>query len=203
MQIGRSVQIVTQETTEWPRFMAEENERAALIRYGITLIIAANVAQAIGSMIVTAGFAFIGLWAPYFLAMHALRLAFEITALFFVPKILSTLAPSFGGSKNELSALKLYVYAMTPAWLGMVLMFIPILGWIAALAGGIYAFYLFWMHSAEAMTVPEDKKVGYVLFSILIVAVIYWIITLIVTAIVTAMFLGGLYSTGWHSGPGL
>jgi hypothetical protein len=178
--------------------MAEENDRAALIKYGITLIVAANIAQAIGMMIFAGGFGGIGTWAAFYIGMHVIRMALEIVALLMIPKILAAIAPSFSGQKNEMSALKLYVYAMTPAWLGMCLTFIPILGWFAAMAGGIYAIILFWKHATEAMSVPEDKKIGFVLVSILAIGVAYAIVSFIAGAIATMIF-GVSLLTGSYS----
>ncbi len=199
MQIGTSIQIITQEATTWPRYMAEENERPPLIRYAIILILVANIAHALGSLIFNAGFAFMGIGAtPYLLTMYALKIGFEIIALLLIPKILAAIAPSFSGEKNEMNALKLYVYAMTPVWLGTVLMFIPFIGILGELAGAIYAIYLFWKHSSEAMAVPEDKKIGFVLVSALAIGAAFVVFAFITTAIVGMIFVGYAVTNGYH-----
>jgi hypothetical protein len=60
---------------------------------------------------------------------------------------------------------------------------IPVLGWLVALAGAIYAIYLFWQHVAEAMSIPAEKKVGYVIVSVVVLAVIFFVIGAIGTGI--------------------
>jgi hypothetical protein len=201
MQIGRAIKIITADKTEWPNYWAEENDRSSLMKYGITLIVAANIVKAIGLLIFTAGFAFMGGWAAYYLVSAAVSLILEIVALMFIPKIFGMLAPSFGGQNNDLHGLKLYVYAMTPVWIGALASFIPVLGWIVALAGGIYGIVLFWQHAGEAMGVPEDKKVGFVLVSALVIIVIYGIIGFIAGLLVASLAVGTVLSTGgWHRG---
>ena len=96
-----------------------------------------------------------------------------------------------------MSALKLYVFAATPAWLGTSISAIPVIGWLVALAGGIYAIYLFWQHVADAMTVPAEKKVGYVIVSVIVLAVIYWVIGLIGAGIAFSVSPYSLHAVGY------
>jgi len=178
--------------------MAEENERGSLISYAIMLIVISNAAKLIGSLFISTGLAFIGFSSTYWIATHALTIVFEIIALFITPMILSKVAPSFGGQSNDLNALKLYVFCMTPAWIGGILGIIPFLGWLGALAGGIFAIYLFWQHSADAMGVPEEKKVGYVVVAAVCIVVLYLIFGAITATIAGAMFGAAILTGGLH-----
>ena len=177
MQISNAIAIVTNQSAEWSRMKAEESQRQNLLRYGIMMLIFAYALR----FVLTAIFASVASLLIPFSAMHAVtsvvvEFALAVASLYFVPQILAAIAPSFGGQNDALNALKLYVFAMTPAWIGQAVGVIPVLGWLAALAGGIYAVFLFWQHISDAMSIPTDKKIGYVIVSVLVLAVVYIII---------------------------
>ncbi len=177
MQISNAKAIVLNQNAEWSRVMSEETERQSLLRYGMTLIVLSYVLLFLLSLLFSMAISTI---AP-FGAMHIVAniivdFVLAVATLYFVPQILAAIAPNFGGQNDSLNALKLYVFAATPMWLGMAIVAIPIIGWLAAIAGGIYGIYLFWQHFAQAMSIPEDKKIGYVLVSILVIVVIEFII---------------------------
>jgi hypothetical protein len=156
---------------------AEESQRQNLLRYGIMMLIVAYALL----FVLTAVFSTVASLFVPFSAVHAVtsvvvQFALAIASLYFVPQILAAIAPSFGGQNDALNALKLYVFAMTPAWIGQTVGVIPLLGWLAALAGGIYAIYLFWQHISDALSVPADKKIGYVIVSVLVLVVVFFVI---------------------------
>lgn len=180
MQLSNAKAIVLNPTTEWSRVMSEENERQSLLRYGITLIVISYVLLFLLSLLFSM---VISVFAP-FSAMHIVAnvivdFALAIATLYFVPQILASLAPNFGGKNDALSALKLYIFAATPMWLGMSIAVIPVIGWLAAIAGAIYGIYLFWQHFAQAMSIPEDRKIGYVIVSIIVIGLIEVVISAI------------------------
>ena len=177
MQISNAKSIVFNQEAEWSRMMAEESERQSLIRYGIMLTIVSYI------LLFALSFLFsmlVSLVIP-FSAMHMMtsvvvQFALSVASIYIVPNILAMLAPSFGGENNQLNALKLFVFAATPAWLGTAVGVIPILGWLVMLAGAIYAVFLFWKHFAQALSIPEDKKVPFVIVSVLLLAAVHAII---------------------------
>ena len=173
MQIMNSKSIVLTPEAEWTRIMSEESERQSLIRYGVTMTVIAYfllfALSFLTSMMIST---IVPFSAAHIVASVAVDFALSVASIYFVPQILAAIAPSFGGENNSLNALKLFVFASTPAWLGMAVSVIPIIGWLAALAGGLYAIYLFWKHFAEALRIPEDKKIGYLIVGILVLVVI-------------------------------
>lgn len=188
MQISNAKEIVLHQNAEWTRMMTEETDRASLLRYGLTLML---IAYALLFVLTALFWMAIGSVIP-FSALHAVmavgvQCALSVASLYFVPQILATLAPSFGGKNDSLNALKLFVFAGTPAWLGTAIGIVPIVGWLLALAGAIFAIYLFWQHVAEAMSIPADKKIGYVVVGILILAVVSIVIGMIGNGIANAV----------------
>ena len=180
MKISNATEVVLHHEAEWTRIMSEENDKQSLLRYGMTLLIIAYALM----FVLTALFSMALSAMVPFSTMHAvtsvvIEFALSVASLYFVPQILASIAPSFGGRNDSMNALKLYVFAATPAWIGMSIAMIPVLGWLAALAGGIYAIYLFWSHFAVAMSIPEDKKVGFVVVAVIVLAVIHIVIHMI------------------------
>ncbi|MDB5678469.1 Yip1 family protein [Sphingomonas bacterium] len=101
--------------------------------------------------------------------------------------IIDALAPSFGGTKNSISALKVAAFSATAGWIGAVLGILPMLGIIGALLG-LYNIYLFWIGGPMLMKVPQDKAVGYVIVSIVVGIIANILAGIVALAIAGAMF---------------
>jgi hypothetical protein len=105
--------------------------------------------------------------------------------------IINALAPSFGSAQNQINAMKLAVYSMTPAFIaGIFFIFIPlwILCWLASLYG---LFVLYLGFATPMMDTPKDK------------AVTYFVVTLavmIVLNVVIGIVLGAIFSFGAVTG---
>lgn len=197
MQLSNAKEIVLNQNTEWTRMMSEESERQNLLRYGMLLITIAYAILFVLSLVFAGA---ISAFAPYSLmyliSSVIIRYALTIASLYFVPQILAAIAPSFGGKNDAMNALKLYVFAATPAWIGTAFGIIPVLGWLVALAGGVYAIFLFWQHFADALSIPSDKKIGYVLVSVVVLAVIFFVIGAVGSGIANMVSPVSVFHTG-------
>jgi hypothetical protein len=177
MNLANAKNVVLSQQSEWTRVMSEENDKSSLIRYGMTLIVITYAIMLVLSLVFNSGMGvFVSFSMTYVITMIVIQFVLAIASLYFIPMILAAIAPSFGGKNDALNALKLYVFVETPAWIGMAISRLPVIGWLVAIAAAIYAIYLFWLHVSEAMTVPEDKKIGYVIVSVIVLAVIYFVI---------------------------
>lgn len=105
----------------------------------------------------------------------------SLLGVFLLGLIINALAPNFAGTANKVQAMKLAVYSWTAAWLAGVFGLIPMLGILAIL--GLYSFYLLFVGLPILMKVPEDKKVGYFIVTVIAGVVMYFIISAIVGAI--------------------
>lgn len=83
-----------------------------------------------------------------------------LIGLYLVGFIINMLAPTFSGARNQTQALKTAAYALTPAWLGTALTFLP-LGTLLQLLAGIYGIYVLYLGLPVMMRTPEDKAGGY------------------------------------------
>ncbi len=177
MNLSNAKNVVLSQQSEWTRVMSDENDKSSLMRYGMTLIVITYAIMLVLSLVFNSGMGvFVSFSMTYVITMIVIQFVLAIASLYFIPMILAAIAPSFGGKNDALNALKLYVFVETPAWIGMAVSRLPVIGWLVAIAAAIYAIYLFWLHVSEAMTVPEDKKIGYVIVSVIVLAVIYFVI---------------------------
>ena len=109
----------------------------------------------------------------------------SIIALFIVSLIANFLSPKFGGKDDFGSAFKLIAYSMTAAWVAGVFGIIPMLGGIAAIAGGIYSIYVLFLGATPVMAVPQDKAGGYIAVTVLVAIVVSIVLNMIAAALFT------------------
>jgi len=74
--------------------------------------------------------------------------------------IINALAPTFGGQKNMLSALKLAIFSATPALVANFLSILPML-FLLQLVAAIYGLYLLYIGFPVMMKVPRERAATY------------------------------------------
>ncbi len=193
--VQRAQKICLTPGTEWPVIAAEPTSTGELITgYALPLAAIGAVAGVIGGSIV--GLPIVGR-TPLIggLIAAVVGLCLGIVGLFIASLIINALAPTFGAEKNSLQALKLVVYASTPAWIAGVLRIIPLLGILAILAG-LYSIYVFYVGMPRLMKNPEDKTLAYAVVS----AVCIIVVSMVVYFIAGAIGFGTLMGSGMMSG---
>jgi len=107
--------------------------------------------------------------------------------------IVNALAPTFGGSKDFVAALKVVAYGSTAGFVGGVFSLLPALGWLGLLAA-IYSIYLIYTGLPVLMHNPAAKSGAYTT-----VVVVCSFVAMIVLGAVSALFvehpLGGATRT--------
>jgi hypothetical protein len=126
----------------------------------------AAMGQAMGIPVVTTGSIILGAVVQYGLGLACVY-AFAL--------IVDALAPSFGGTKDQLKAFKVAAYYPTAAWVAGILYIIPLLGLLAIIAG-IYSLYTLYLGLPKLMRVPQDKAVGYFVVTLVVAIIIFWIV---------------------------
>ena len=81
--------------------------------------------------------------------------------VFVVGLIISALAPSFSGTKDQRQALKVAAYSLTPAMLSSVLALSPIFATLLQLLAGLYGIYVLSLGLPVLMQSPKEKAFGY------------------------------------------
>ncbi|HET6972194.1 MAG TPA: YIP1 family protein, partial [Phenylobacterium sp.] len=85
---------------------------------------------------------------------------FSLAIIYVFALIIDALAPTFGGTKNQIQAFKVAAYAPTAGWVAAVLLLVPMLG-ILAVLGGLYSLYLLYRGLPRLMKTTEDKALPY------------------------------------------
>jgi hypothetical protein len=205
MDFGRITErikaILTTPRTEWPVAAAEPATVGSLYSNYILIVAALPaIAQFIkGSLIGVGGFGVI-IRTPIGMGLVGMVLHYLLTlvVVYVVALIVNALAPTFGGQKDQVQALKTIAYAWTAGWIGGIFVIIPWLGWLIALAGVIYGIYLLYLGLPYTMKCPPEKAGGYTAVSVIIAIVLSWIVTLIVGGVIGTAVYGGAAMSGMH-----
>jgi len=174
---------------EWPVIAAEATTAQDIYtRYVAPLVAIGVIASFIGAVLIgiplpMVGTVRLGLGAA--LTAAILRFVLTFVAVFVVAMLVDALAPTFGGERNGLRALKLTAYSFTPAWIAAVLTILPSLGVLAGLIG-LYGLYLMYVGLPVLMRAPDDKALGYT-----VVVVLCAIVLSIIVSAITALVTGG------------
>jgi hypothetical protein len=153
---------------------------------GYILILAAIpvIAGWIGGLVFGTGFALFSLVGAIF------SYILNVAAVYVVSLIVDALAPSFGGTKNPIQALKVIAYASTAAWVAGILSIIPFVGGLLAALLSLYSIYLLYLGLPRLMKTTEDKAIPYTL-----VVIVLWIVLAIIigsiVGLIAAMGLAG------------
>lgn len=83
-----------------------------------------------------------------------------LVMVFVLSLIVDALAPTFGGTKSPISALKLVAYGSTASFVGGIFNLVPALG-ILGLLAALYSIYLIYLGLPVLMKCPQEKAVGY------------------------------------------
>jgi hypothetical protein len=183
--VERAKNIIVTPKTEWDAVAAEEpNIQQILLGYVLPLALIPTVATIIGWGVIGM-FGFTSF--TYGIAMGLVQIINAFLSVLIAGFVIDALAPNFGSQKNMGRAVQLVAYSMTPIWVAGILNIFPALSWLAGLIG-LYGLFLMYLGLAPLMKTAEDKKVGYLVVSIIILIVVYFVIAAILTAILMAVF---------------
>jgi len=183
--VDRAKNIIISPKSEWDAVANEEpNIQQILLSYVIPLALIPTIAIVIGyGLIGIYGFSSLN----YGIVLGLVQLLNAILTVFIAAFVIDALAPSFGSQKNLGRAVQLVAYSMTPALVGGIFNLVPAIAWLGSLFG-LYGLYLLFVGVSPQMKTPEDKKMGYIIVSIIILIVVYFVIAAILTAILLSVF---------------
>jgi hypothetical protein len=203
--VDRVKNICLTPNTEWPIIADEPTTSADLITgYVVPLAAIGAAAGFIGGSVIGRTLPFIGTYRVSLVAGlvgAVFSFVMAIVTVFVVSLIIDALAPSFGGEKNSIRALKVAVYSYTPAWVAGVLNILPLLGVLVVLAA-LYGLYLLYLGLPRLMKCPPDKAIGYTVVVVICAIVINLVIVAVGGAIAGAGLIGAGALGGLTSGVG-
>jgi hypothetical protein len=198
--VDRVKNILLSPRTEWPVIEAEPATIASLYTgYIMPLAAIPVICQAIGMSMIGMTIPFIGghYKTPIVSALisAAVLYCFSLVAVYIVALIVDALAPSFGGTKNQVQALKVVAYSYTASWVGGILSLIPALSILGVLFG-LYSLYLLYLGLPVLMKSPPDKSLGYTVVVVICTIIVTWVIFFAVSALGLGMGAGAMAGAG-------
>jgi hypothetical protein len=186
--IQRVQDILLKPRATWPRIAAESADSASIYT-GYVMILAAigPIANFIGLSLVGAGGFGISVRVPMTMGLIHLVMSYLLTllAVFVLSLVVNALAPTFGGTKSPLNALKLVAYSMTASFLGGIYGLVPMLG-ILAFVAALYSIYLLYTGVPVLMKCPPDKAPAYT-----VVVIVIGIVAGVVLGALSGLVVGG------------
>lgn len=98
----------------------------------------------------------------------------SLAGIIILSLIIDALAPSFGGTKNKVQAMKVAAYGATASFVGGIFGLLPALS-ILGIAAGLYSLYLLYLGLPRLMKTPEDKGVAYTAVTV-VCAIVLWLV---------------------------
>jgi hypothetical protein len=201
---ARVKSILLTPSTEWPVIAAESSSSGAIyLRYVAPLVAIGVIATFLGQTLVGTsmgplGMARVGILAG--LAHAILMFGLSFLQIFLISWLVDVLAPSFGGQRDPLAALKVTAYSFTPGWVAAVLNVIPVLGILGILAA-LYGLYLLYLGLPVLMRSPKEKSVGYTVVLVICAIVLSVLVTTLSACAIAGLGfigLGGIGAMGRH-----
>lgn len=170
--------------SEWEAIAAEATTPADLYK-GYILPLAA-----IGPICQVVGYSVLGIRMPFGSTVYRTPIGTALTSavvtyvlsligVFVLGVIIDGLAPTFGGTKSQIQALKTAAYSSTASWVAGIFTLVPGLRVLAIL--GLYSIYLLYLGLPVTMKAPSDRAGAYTGVVILAAFVLFFIIGMIGT----------------------
>jgi hypothetical protein len=192
--VARVRNILLTPKTEWPVIAAEPETTAGLYtQYILVLSALGPIAMFLkGTLIGTT--TFLGTFRMDMgmgLTMLVVSYVLGLVGIFLLALIINALAPTFGGQKDQVQALKAAAYGATAAWVGGIAQIVPWIGWLVGLAAAVYSIYLLYLGLPHTMKSPPEKAAGYTAVTIIAAIVLSWIIWAIIGSVIGRSLWGG------------
>jgi hypothetical protein len=162
---------------EWPVIEAESATTASIFTgYIIPLAAIPAVAGFIGWSLIGGRVLGVSIRVPISngITGGVIRYLLSLVACYVLALIIDALAPTFGGTKNSIQALKVAAYASTAGWVAGIFSILPALSVLGLL--GLYSLYLLYLGLPVLMKAPQEKAVGYTVVVILCAIVLFVVV---------------------------
>jgi Yip1 domain len=177
--VARAKGLITRPREEWGVIAGEASDTASLFKgYVIPMSAIPAIAGFIGLALFARMFAFalpcfsVGALLLQSIVSYVLGLA----GVWVFGKIIQVLAPRFGGTGEEVPAMKLAAYTPTASWLAGAFAIVPPLAILGLL--GLYSLYILYKGVPVVARVPEDRALVFTLALIVCGLALYLVIGL-------------------------
>jgi hypothetical protein len=180
--VDRAKNMILKPKEEWAVVAAEPADAASLYTgYIMPLAAITPICSFVGMSIIGITVPFIGTVKTPMISgiiQAAISYVVALVAVYIVAMIAATLAPNFGGVKDQVQGLKLCAYASTPAWIAGIFTLYSPLG-IVTLIAALYGLYVLYLGVPDTMKVPKDKAIGFIAVLILVEIVVFILVGIV------------------------
>jgi hypothetical protein len=162
--VARAKGLITRPREEWQAIAGEATDTAALFKgYVAPMAAIPAVASFIGLAVFARTFVpgLPGLSIGSLLAQTVVTYLLGLAGVWIFGKLAQALAPRFGGSGEDMPAMKLAAYSPTAFWLAGVFTLVPPLAILGLL--GLYSLYILYKGVPVVLRVPEEKALVFTL----------------------------------------
>ena len=192
--IQRVQDILLKPKETWPIIDQEKADTASVYRnYLIYVAAIPAVAGFIGLSLIGAGGFGLSMRIPVLSGLMNMVVGYvlSLAMVFVLALIVDALAPTFGGSKSPVGALKLVAYGSTAGFVGGIFSLLPALS-ILGLLAALYSIYLIYTGVPVLMKCPPGKAGAYTA-----VVIVCGIVLMVLLAAVSGLFMP---TRGMHMG---
>jgi hypothetical protein len=188
--VSRAQGIILKPKEEWAKIKEEPSSITSLFTsYAVILAAIPAIAGFIGRAFVGYSAPFVGWirWGTGKAFLYAIfSYIFSLIGVYIIGLIINFLAPNFSSKKDNVQAMKLAIYSMTPGWVAGALNILPVLGILVAIAS-LYGLYLLYVGISTAlMETPKEKVLSYFVVIIIVSIIVLVILGVILGSIFTA-----------------
>ena len=186
--IQRVQDILLKPKETWPAIEQEQTDTGTLYSsYLVFLAAVPAVAGFIGLSLIGMGGMGVSFRIPIMSGLTNMVVGYvlSLAMVFVLALIVDALAPTFGGSKSQISALKVVAYGSTAGFLGGIFSLLPALS-ILGLLAAFYSIYLIYTGLPVLMKCPKEKAVAYTA-----VVIVCGFVLMLVAGAVTGLMMPG------------
>jgi hypothetical protein len=171
---------------EWERIDGEEaTVKSLYLRYACILAAIGPVAGLIGGQLFGRQGFVVTEHPPLIRSIVSALVGYglNLAGVYVLAVAIDVMAPSFGGTRSRIQALKVSVYAWTASWIFAVFQLVPPVSALSII--GVYSLYLMYLGIPRLMKAPEDKAVVYSVMTI-VVALAIWVVVAVVAGVLVS-----------------
>ncbi|OFX24774.1 MAG: hypothetical protein A2033_03855 [Bacteroidetes bacterium GWA2_31_9] len=178
--INRFRNIIFSPSTEWDIIKSEKHDiQKILTTYLIPIIITIGIADLLGGLIFQSFYSL-----TFRMLSTIITMIIPFSSILLSSYFISLLSPSFGAKSDLTSSIKLVTYSYSIQLLLSIL--INLLPFFSALGIlGLYFIFIIWQGVVPLMEVAEEKKVSFVILSVLIIIIISLLISFVFSLLLT------------------
>lgn len=185
IDVNRVKGILLQPGSTWKTIDGEFTKPTALYRrWVLPLALIGPICWAIGTLVFGMSFGVVGFYRLPLQSILTIAVAdyvMSVVGVFALALIISLLAPTFGGQRNDVQGLKVAAYASTAWFVAGVFQLLPQLALVRILVS-LYSVYLVFSGVPIVMRPSKDQAMGYAIVAVLGAVVVALIVLAIHTA---------------------